>query len=100
MTWAEACYIATELAVEGKHAHVTRYPVLGDGSCYPTKIHLCSTIPGRVVHLIDMTMPEHPVRMFPEYPILGNAYQDTVVVSFDRLVGLSADAKINPFFLG
>ena len=30
-------------------------------------------------------------KRLPEYPILGNPYQDTVQVGFERLAGLGAD---------
>lgn len=91
ITWVECLYIATFYAVAAKYAHITRYPVLGDGSVYPSKVHLCSTIPGRVVDLVDIDAPDHPLTQFPEYPILGNAYQDTIQVDYSKLAGLGAD---------
>ena len=87
ITWIELMYIAVYKAIEGKHCHITRYPVLGDGSTYPSKIHLCSTLPGRVIELYADGEP----KLLPEYPILGNPYQDTVQVGFERLEGLGAD---------
>ena len=87
LTWMEVMYIATYKAVEGKHCHITRYPVLGDGNTYPSKIHLCSTLPGRVIDLVV----DGAEKRLPEYPILGNPYQDTVQVGFERLAGLGAD---------
>lgn len=91
MTWVEFFYIATNIAVEGKHAFITRYPVLGDGGCYPSKIHLMSTSPGRIVNLVDLNSPGETVRMFAEYPILGNSYLDTMVINPNRLTGLGGD---------
>lgn len=91
LTWIEACYIATFMAVQDSYVFITRYPVLGDASCYPSKVHLASTIPGRVVYLRDLQYPDIPLAMFPEYPILGNAYEDTVKVAYDRIAGLGAD---------
>ena len=76
-------YVAVYLATRENYVHITRYPVIGDGSVYPSKIHLCSTIPGRIVTYSDRT--------YPEYPILGNAYQDSVQVGFDRLEALVGD---------
>lgn len=94
LTWIELCYIVTDIAVDGKHAFVTRYPVLGDGGCYPSRIHLMSTSPGRVVNLMDLNHPGEPVRMFAEYPILGNSYLDTMVINPARLGALGADKPI------
>ena len=88
LTWIELMYIATYQAVKDKHVHVTRYPVIGDGSTYPTRVHLASTLPARSVIVYDYA---GQVQDYPEYPILGNAYQDTVQVGFDRLEKLVAD---------
>ena len=83
LTWIEMMYVAVYSATRENYVHITRYPVIGDGSVYPSKIHLCSTIPGRIVTYSDRT--------YPEYPILGNAYQDSVQVGFDRLEALVGD---------
>lgn len=84
LTWIEMMYTAVFIATRDNYVHITRYPVLGDGNVYPSKIHLCSTIPGRIVK------DQNDV-VYPEYPILGNAYQDSVQVGFDRLEGLGGD---------
>lgn len=94
ITWIEFLYIVTEIAVDGKHAFITRYPVLGDGSCYPSRIHLMTTSPGRVVTLMDLNYPDFPVKQFAEYPILGNSYIDTLVLSPAALQGLGADESL------
>lgn len=91
ITWIECFYIAAYFATQGKFAHVTRYPVLGDGSVYPSHVHLQSTIPGRIANMVDADRPDEPMVQFPEYPILGNAYQDTIQIDYSRLAGLGAD---------
>ncbi len=91
LTWIEAFYLITENAVVGKHGFLTRYPVLGDGSCYPSRIHLASTAPARIVALVDLLYPDMPVKVYPEYPILGKAYHDTLVPHSTKLAGLGAD---------
>lgn len=91
LTWVEALYLVTASVVKGKHAFVTRYPVLGDGSCYPSKIHLTSTSPTRTVKLIDVLDPDRGAMSYPEYPILGCPYQDTVVPHSSKLAGLGGD---------
>lgn len=91
LTWVEAFYIAAYLATINRHVFVTRYPVIEDTSCYPSKIHLASTNPGRVVVLRDLVSGGMPVLQLPQYPILGNSYFDVVSVSVSRLAGLGAD---------
>lgn len=91
ITWIEALYLVTANAAMGRHSFITRYPVLGDTSCYPTKIHVASTIPARVVELKNLLDPDGPSMIYPEYPILGKPYLDTVVLGSARLGGLDAD---------
>lgn len=91
LTWIEALYLITAEAAVGRHGFVTRYPVLGDGSCYPSRIHVVSTAPGRVVDVYNLLDPTAPPRMYPQYPILGNPYQDTITPHSSRLAGLGGD---------
>lgn len=91
ITWAEALYLVTANAAMGRHAFVTRYPVLGDTSCYPTTIHVASTSPARVVELVNLLDIDGPTVLYPEYPILGQPYLDTIVPGSARLSGLGGD---------
>jgi hypothetical protein len=90
LTWAEIFYMATYNAAQGKHLFVTRYPVIQDASCYPSRIHLCTTAPSRVVRLLDL-LSGHQVKEYPEFPILGNPYIDTIVPHSSRLAGWGGD---------
>ena len=90
LTWAELFYMATYNAAAGKHVYMTRYPVIQDESCYPTAIHLCSTIPSRVVKLMDVTN-NGVVHTYPEYPILNRPFLDSMQIGSARLKGLDAD---------
>ena len=90
LTWAELFYMATYNAATGKHVFMTRYPVIQDESCYPTAIHLCSTVPSRVVKLMDVTN-NGVVHTYPEYPILNRPFLDSMQIGSARLKGLDAD---------
>lgn len=92
VTWAELLYIATWLASKDRYCVVTRYPVLDDGSSYPSKIRLGSTLPSRVVTLMN-TITGDEVTDIPEYPILGEdvPFLDSAVVHTSSLPGLGAD---------
>ena len=90
LTWAELIYMAAYNASNGKHVFITRYPVIQDESCYPTKIHLSSTQPARVVRLMN-TVIDQVVYTYPEYPILGRPFLDSIQLATSRLSGLDAD---------
>lgn len=90
LTWAELFYMATFNAAAGKHVLITRYPVIQDESCYPTKVHLVSTMPSRVVKLMN-TIQDVTVFTYPEYPILGRPFLDSVQLGTARLKGLDGD---------
>lgn len=90
LTWVDAFYMATFNAAKGRHAYITRYPVIEDGSTYPSKIHLCTTNPGRVVQMHDLLSGELTLQ-YPQYPIFGKPYNDTVSVFTARLGGLGGD---------
>lgn len=89
MTYTDMMYIVTYLASRDRHCFITRYPVLGDGSCYPSQIHLASTTPSRKVKLI---IPSSNTNIdLPDYPILGKPFIDGVSLASPRLNGLGAD---------
>ena len=90
ITWVELFYMATYQAARDKHVFITRYPVIQNESCYPTKLHLCSTIPSRVVKLYSVISGSVAV-VYPEYPILGKPFLDSVQIGTSRLAGLQAD---------
>jgi len=90
LTWVELLYMSAYNAASGKHVFITRYPVIQDESCYPTAIHLCSTVPSRVVHLKN-TIVDQVVLTYPEYPILGNPFLESIQLGTARLKGLDGD---------
>jgi len=90
LTWTELMYIVTFNACQGKHTFITRYPVIEIRSCFPSKIHLATTTPSRKVRLIPIP-DESIVKEYPEYPILGNPYQESIGLFPSRLKGLNAD---------
>lgn len=91
LTWCEMFYMSTYAASKGKHVFITRYPVIQDESCYPTKIHLCTTTPARIIKLVRSIDEELPVMEYPQYPILGQPFMDSIALGASRLVGLGGD---------
>lgn len=90
LTWVEALYLVTEAATKGRHCTVTRYPVIEEGSCYPSRIHLLTTQPARTVTMQSLLTDGEEIYL-PQYPVLGAAYCDSVVISSSKLAGLGAD---------
>lgn len=86
--WTEALYIAAHNIVQGKHAFVTRYPALGDGSIYPCKIHPVTTNPSNQMTVVFDTGLQLEL---PHFPVLGNPYYESLVLHPSRLPGLGAD---------
>jgi len=73
---------------------VTRYPIAGTGSCYPTTVYVKTTVEGEVRRELDdlwqpMDGNENLAIEFPTYSPL--AYYDTLGIASARLAGLSAD---------
>lgn len=92
MCYSEMFYICTYMASYDKSVYITRYPVLEDGSSYPSRIHLCSTIPSRTIKLYNLLNVDASSGItFPEYPIFGNDFLDATMLSITKLAKLDAD---------
>lgn len=74
---------------------VTRYPVSGIGSCYPTTVYVKTTVVGEVRRELDHDWGmsgEDRSMLAPEFPTYEPlAYQDSLVIPSTRLAGLGAD---------
>ena len=88
MRWVEALYLAGVEIATGKHCLITRYPVLGDGSIYPSKIHPISTNPSKSVTVMFGGGSQIEV---PHYPIIGSTYYESAIIHPSKLAGLDAD---------
>lgn len=86
--WIEILYIAAMTIVDDKHVFITRYPALGDGSIYPSRIHAVTTNPSKIAKVMFDTGLTIET---PHYPVIGNPYYESVVVHQSRLSGLGAD---------
>jgi hypothetical protein len=91
ITWAEMLYLATYRAAEHRNVMITRYPVLEEGSTYPSKIHLVSTRPSREVKVFDLITQQDELSL-PHYPIKEQAaFIDSLIVHSGSLAGLGGD---------
>lgn len=87
-TYADMMYISTYFATRGRNVTITRYPAIEPGSIFPSKVHLVSTKPGRIVTFKSTIGNEIT---FPEYPIIGARSVDSTILHPSRLAGLDAD---------
>jgi hypothetical protein len=86
--WVELMYIIGLKIAKGKHVFITRYPVVGDGSIYPSGIHLITTNPSKEVKVKFGIGVELDA---PHFPILGTSYYESAILHPSRLSGLNAD---------
>jgi hypothetical protein len=91
ITYIELFYIITETISAGKHAIITRYPVIEQGSSYIAELHVVSTTPARSVEMIDLLNPDFPPTTLRQYPCVGAAYMDAMMVHPSRLAALGGD---------
>lgn len=89
-TFIEMMYLTAYPAMENKHVFFTRYPVTTTESIYPSKCHIATTSPSRMVKLISQYDTTFSFE-YPEYPILNNKYIDAASPHTGYLAILGAD---------
>lgn len=87
VTWAESLYLAGLQITTRKFVLVTRFPVTGETSIYPSRVHLLTTIPAKEVEIV---FEGARVRCY-HYPITGKPYFESAIPHQSRLSGLNAD---------
>lgn len=87
ITYGELVYIAVADSVKKVKCTVTRYPVTGPGSIYPSNIYLKSTIIGREVK-VHM---EGEVLELYEYPVPGQKFLSSMSPHYSHLKKLGGD---------
>ena len=87
-TYADMLYVSTYFSTQGRNVTITRYPAIEPGSIFPSKVHLVSTKPGRIVTFRSSVGNDI---QFPEYPIIGARSVDSTILHPSRLAGLDAD---------
>lgn len=93
LTWLELFYLSTFSAIHNgieKTMFNTRYPVIQNESCYPSKIHLVSTTPGRIIKLRS-AISGNLRKIYNQYPVLDNPINNSCTIAALRAPGLDAD---------
>lgn len=93
LTLCELLYLSGYQSWNKYAGFVTRYPVTGTRSCYPTTIYVKTTIVGEIRYELgenwERIDDEHVAIEFPVYEPL--AFLDSLVIPPQRLAGLGAD---------
>ena len=87
ITYAELAYIAIADTVEEARCVVTRYPITGVGSIYPSRVYLKTTVLGKELtcYLDDYVID------LPEFPVEGQKFFNSISVSQSKLGVLGGD---------
>ena len=88
ITLGEFLYISTFKVINKYPGFLTRYPVAGLGSIYPSKIYTKTTVVGRRLTVIDETGEGCLVQ---EYPVVAGRWFNSLSPHPTRLAGLAAD---------
>ena len=93
ITWAELFYLATYMTQDQVKATITRYPVNGLESIYPSNLYVRSTISAETLTMLtdEWTPSEHSFPEIPNLTVDGSDYIDTTILHPARLSGLGAD---------
>lgn len=91
ITYIEMFYLIAETIAIGKHGIVTRYPVIEQGSSYVGQLHVVSTTPSRSVEMVNLLAPDYQSLTLRQYPVLGAAYMDAMMVHPSKLAALGGD---------
>lgn len=92
VTFAELMYLAVYKDSGRYPCLVTRYPISGVGSIYPSATHLRVTIDYERRTRLDENWQPLPDEFDAlEYPVIGSAFMNSLVPHSSRLGGLGAD---------
>ena len=92
MTWGEMFYLSVYLASNNVVGYVTRYPIIGTGSIYPSFVKIQTTV--RVENLQPLDANWQPFTHEPsasKMPIYGLPWVDSMSVHTAKIEGLNAD---------
>jgi len=92
LTFCELLYCSTYFALNKYPVFVTRYPVTGIGSIYPSMVFCQTTIKYEKRHELSLNWdPMGEERTAYQFPITGSAFVNTLIPHPAKLVGLGAD---------
>lgn len=94
ITWAELLYISTEKELNTLPAFVTRYPITGVGSIYPSITYVKTTSKAeKRIPLDDSWQPMSEEHTHHQFPIKGSSFVNAISPHSARLQNLGADKR-------
>lgn len=97
ITLGELFYLSLFETVKDAYGYVTRYPVTGYGSIFPTGLYLKSTVKTNSLILLDDQWKRTDV-VAKEFPIRNNEYYNSTSVPTKHLGRLGADFDGDSYF--
>ena len=101
ITLAELIYSAIYSIANNYSGYVTRYPITGIGSIYPSRVYLKTTVLSEERRELNTTtwMPLDDKHIAYEYPVIGSGFYNSLSPHPSALRGLGADFDgDNPVF--
>lgn len=92
ITYAELLYLSVFQIAPKTPGTITRYPITGYGSIYPSYSYLKSTVKGLVMHELNDEWKQTNV-VAPEYPKLGDYFFDSLCPDSGHLQRLGGDFR-------
>jgi hypothetical protein len=94
ITLMELIYLCNYRTWNKTKVFVTRYPITGEGSIYPSNVRVATTVRSDVRYELDddwttRKYPEEPASVYPNFE--GEQYIDTMMVHPFKVGGLGAD---------
>jgi len=92
ITLAELVYISLYRVVGKYPLLLTRYPVTGAGSIYPSLVYLRTTVKAKALRELDDDWgPQNDEFIAHQFPIVGEAFVNSMIPHSSRLALLDAD---------
>lgn len=92
ITFCELLYISVYRTLNGLPAFVTRYPVTGIGSIYPSRLLVQPTVKYETRRELDGNwQPKDDENVAYRFPVSDSTFMDSMAISAPKLVGLGAD---------
>lgn len=92
LTFCELLYLSCYRVLNKYPLFLTRYPITGIGSIYPSKAYVKTTVKSETRRELSATWePMDDSHVTYEFPIQGAAFLNSLVPHSARLVGLGAD---------
>ena len=90
-TYTEIIYLSVIKRISSLPVFVTRYPIAGLGSIYPSFCYIRTTAVSERRWVLDDNWERHEGDFVTSFPIMGESFHNTLSPNAIRLAGLGAD---------